>query len=262
MTPNGEAALRLAEFGFRVFPLWENSKKPFLDKWQIKACTDPGIISAWYRSSNHNIGLATGADSGCIVFDWDGPQGFGVRNMLAAKYGPLPLTVTVKTGKGEHGYFRHPGEIVRNKQNQPLFPGWDLRGDGGYVVAPPSRHPNGHTYEWIRSPWEYDLQDLPEAYLDLIIKPPPVEPGQPKQATPPSVHCARLEAHNQDSARDSLILSMCGYYVRRYSDPDIVRYTMYALNDARNHPPLSRQRVDDICNEIANREAQRIMRET
>jgi hypothetical protein len=250
MTPNGEAALRLAEFGFRVFPLWENSKKPFIDKWNIKACTDPGIISAWYRIHNLNIGIATGANSGCIVFDWDGPAGAGTRNMLAAKHGALPLTPAVRTGKGEHEYFRYPGgEDIRNKQNQPLLPGWDLRGNGGYVVAPPSRHPNGHSYEWIRSPWDYDLQDLPEPWLDLIIKPPP--PNYEPTALQPGQTLAGAELHAE-------ILSRYGQLLRRWYDPEQALDYVICWNAVHGKPPLPLEEIIDIADYANGQEAKRV----
>ncbi|MEZ5691952.1 MAG: bifunctional DNA primase/polymerase [Rickettsiales bacterium] len=49
--------------------------------------------------------------------------------------------------------------------------GVDVRGDGGYVVAPPSLHPNGNNYEWANSPFENDIADAPEWLLDLVVKP-------------------------------------------------------------------------------------------
>ncbi len=57
----------------------------------------------------------------------------------------VPLTPRCETGSGMHYYFKHPGGEVRNSAGR-LGPGLDIRADGGYVVAPPSRHPNGRTY--------------------------------------------------------------------------------------------------------------------
>jgi hypothetical protein len=250
MTPNGEAALKLAALGFRVFPLWENEKKPYLDKWQIKACTDAGIISAWYKSNNHNIGIATGADSGCIVFDWDGAAGAGTRNMLQAKYGNLPVTVTAMTGKGEHEYYRYPtGLDIRNKQNQPLLPGWDLRGNGGYVVAPPSRHPNGHTYEWVRDPWNYDLQDLPEEYLDLIVKPP--TPNYEPTTLQPGQTLAGSELHRE-------ILSRYGRLLRKWLEPEEALDYVVCWNAMYGDPPLPLEEIIDIADYANVQEAKRL----
>ncbi|GAI63041.1 unnamed protein product, partial [marine sediment metagenome] len=54
-------------------------------------------------------------------------------------------------------------------QNFAKKKGLDLRGDGGYVLLPPSKHPSGIRYEWILSP-EEELADPPGWLLSLITK--------------------------------------------------------------------------------------------
>ena len=93
----------------------------------------------WFAHADRNVGIVTGAASGIVVVDVDKPE-------LIDTLGLLPSTPTVRTGKGLHLYFKHPGRPVANKVG--LLSGVDLRGDGGYVVAPPSIHPNGASYEW------------------------------------------------------------------------------------------------------------------
>jgi hypothetical protein len=64
-----------------------------------------------------------------------------------------------------HLLFRHPGEPVRNSAGA-LGGGLDVRGDGGYVIAPPSRHATGHLYRWLDA--ESGLPDLPESLLERM----------------------------------------------------------------------------------------------
>lgn len=66
----------------------------------------------------------------------------------------MPRTAYVITGSGgAHLYYRHPGTPILNSQSK-VAPGVDVRGDGGYVVAPPSIHPRTRRpYRWAGD-WE------------------------------------------------------------------------------------------------------------
>lgn len=113
------------------------------------ATTDPGQVDRWWhRWPDANVGIRTGVESGLVVLDVD-PRHGGDASLgrLVAAHGPLPPGRTVATGgEGTHLYFRHPGHKVSNDAGRRLGDGLDIRGDGGYVVAPPSRHPSGGRY--------------------------------------------------------------------------------------------------------------------
>jgi hypothetical protein len=96
-----------------------------------------------------NVAVATGALAGLVVLDVDPRhEGDGTLADLIAKHGTLPHTPCAWTGGGGlHYYFAHPGSNVPNSAGR-LGPGLDVRGDGGYVVAPPSVHATGTAYEW------------------------------------------------------------------------------------------------------------------
>lgn len=84
-----------------------------------------------------------------MVLDVDPPHG-GESSLrdLVGEHGPLPATRTVISGSGGmHLYFTHPGGTIRNSASV-LGPGLDVRGDGGYVIAPPSVHSSGTAYRW------------------------------------------------------------------------------------------------------------------
>lgn len=141
------------------------------------ATTDTGQIEAWWgKWPGANIGVRTGAASGLVVVDIDPDHG-GEDSLarLIAEEGALPLGREVITGSGgRHLYFRHPGGLVRNDAGRRLGPGLDIRGDGGYVVAPPSRHLSGGQYKVARRGSE--LPELPDWMLDRLQRDVPTRP--------------------------------------------------------------------------------------
>src|SRR5262249_6866135 len=110
----------------------------------------PNVIREWWqRHPNANVGIATGAASGLVVLDVDPDHGGGESAELYMPGEALPSTLIARTGGGGlHMYFKHPGGRIRNSASE-LGPGLDVRGDGGYVVAPPSVHFSGKPYGWV-----------------------------------------------------------------------------------------------------------------
>lgn len=145
-----DAALELAASGLPVFPLRPRQKRPRFDGSFHNATTNLAHITThWKLHPQDNIGVRPPA--GIVVVDVD-LRGDGDRNLdaLEAEYGPLPQTWTARTGSGGwHYWFAVGGIGLRGK----LCDGIDLKHGGtGYVVAPPSRHPGGGTYEWVTPP--------------------------------------------------------------------------------------------------------------
>ena len=121
----------------------------------------------WSIWPDANLAIRTGArpaGAGVVVVDIDPAHG-GDTSLaeLRAVHGPLPVTLEVRTGGGgRHLYFAHPGGPVPSSAGR-LGAGLDVRGDGGYVLAPPSRHASGSRYRWLRRP----LEPLPAWLADL-----------------------------------------------------------------------------------------------
>ncbi len=111
-----------------------------------------------------------------VVIDVDSAAGLEAL----AKFGRLPETPCVKTGHGWHYYFKHPGFKQGNKAG--MIEGVDVRGDGGYVIAPPSVHETGVVYEWAVTPDAAPLADLPE-WLIRLMRPPVAPPPGSAAAT-------------------------------------------------------------------------------
>ncbi len=178
------AALEYADRGWSCFPLSISDRRP-IDKWRRFQTEHPMTdeIDAWSdmgapRSDTDgnptgyekyfNLALVTGNISGFVVVDCDNQEAIE----FAEKKG-ITSPVTVKTSRGRHYYFKHPnnGMVFRNKTGANPGSSWyevkglDFRGDGGYVVAPPSMsfQPDGtvkHQYSWDIAPG-HDFDDMP-----------------------------------------------------------------------------------------------------
>lgn len=214
-------------YGFSIFPLHgmndgkctcgtqctSPGKHPYTSNGFQSATNDIEIVKQlWNKDLPLNCGIATGKPSNIVVIDIDNPEAEENLKKLIT----LPETLTVKTGRGKHLYFKYnPEKPLRNKTN--IIPKVDIRGDGGYVVAPYSLHQNGNVYEFI-NPLEI-IAPLPEDIYNLINK------EQPKQTY------SLLNYKNNDSFSKDQIEDML-----QYIDPDAdyldwVNVGM-ALNDA------------------------------
>jgi hypothetical protein len=142
-------ALALHALGFNVIPLRydnpEERKRPLGSwaRWSTERQIRGWLEESWRRHPEAGIAIVTGAVSGVVVVDCDSAEALEWANRNLP-----PTPVRVRTGKGEHRFYRHPGEPVRNRAKLEGM-GLDVRGDGGYVVAPPSLHPTGAVYAWI-----------------------------------------------------------------------------------------------------------------
>jgi hypothetical protein len=143
-------ALRYARRGWHVLPLAEGTKRPAIRGGcgVHSATTSAEQIRAWWsRAPARNIGIACGAKSSLFVVDVD-PRSGGDETLSTLEHfhSPLPLTPRVLTpGGGEHLYFKFPSATPTRAT---LGDGIDVKANGGFVVAPPSVHPNGGVYRW------------------------------------------------------------------------------------------------------------------
>ena len=138
------AALKYAARGWPVLPLRPRDKVPLNPTGSKGASTDAAQIEAWWQAHPAaNVGIATGGAAAPWVLDLDE----GGEAAWALEHGSLPDDAPrVRTARGLHVYFA-PDADVRNRQKVDGLP-VDVRGVGGYVVAPPSVHASGHVYRW------------------------------------------------------------------------------------------------------------------
>jgi len=191
----GEVALGYAGRDWRVFPLHgveggactcgkdgcsSPGKHPRTPSGFKDATTDEGTVRDWWRQwPQANVGIAAGRASGIVVVDID-PRHGGTLEAL----GDVPETARVQTGSGGwHLYFRYPTAADVPNSTNKLAPGVDVRGEGGYVVAPGSLHRSGRCYAW-----ELDvaLAELPRHLLErMTAKKQAEKPGASSPPTAP-----------------------------------------------------------------------------
>jgi len=200
-----DAALSLAARGFFVFPLQPRSKAT-LSKAELStpdgkggfyvATTDSNIIRGfWERWPHANIGIDC-ERSQITVIDPDF-EGLDTWAALCREQGIETGTITVLTGGGgRHFYYRTPvGVRVGSDSTGKLGGGIHVKAAGGYVVAPPSVHPNGKGYYWEegKNPSAHFLAPLPDPLLRLLTgKTPMPRNGNTAPAAPLDMDaCAR-----------------------------------------------------------------------
>lgn len=131
-----------------------------------QATKDQRLINMLFKD-HYNIGVVTGETSGIWVLDIDGAEGEASLTALQKAYGNLPATLIHRTGKGRHLIFRMPSDDIRNSTSK-IAPSIDVRGNGGYIVAAPSRHSSGVSYRF--DDIDQPIADAPQWLLDMVVR--------------------------------------------------------------------------------------------
>lgn len=249
----GAAALYYASLGWPVFPLVPREKLPLFSKKSgghgVKDATaDADQVTAWWtQHPDANIGIATGGTSGLYVVDIDGEEG----EAGLARYGELPLCPESHTGKGRHLLFRHPDG--RNTAGK-LGPKIDTRGEGGYIVAPPSVHPNGHRYRWAVPPHKADVPALPERMAQQLA-------GVVGRIGAEAVEGARTSAvevvlHGvQEGGRNQALTEYVGrLFASGLRELEVLELAR-GVNATKFRPPLPADEVEAVVRSIATAHA-------
>jgi len=235
------AAIKYAtEFNWAVFPVSPKNKKPLTPHGCKDAKKNVGAIKAWWKKwPDANIGIATGSASNLVVIDEDcdedkGLDGFQSVTEWERIHGKLPVTYMCLTGRGGyHLYFRYDGTDIKNRAG--LLEGVDVRGEGGYVIAPPSIHPNGTEYVWEYDPEEFELADANETVLELLATDKSVEPEQFK-----------LPDKIQDGARNDTIFKLASSMQAQGLPDEAIRDAVYKTNAELCVHPLDAKELDLI----------------
>ena len=263
VSPMQEAAIEYATRGWAVFPLH------FVNEQAACSCGDPGcqsqgkhpltsnglkaattdaatVLGYWGRFPNANIGIATGTTSNIAVLDIDGPVGEESLRNLESEHGALPVTLEQRTGKGRHLLFRHPGTPIKSR-TAIGHPGskLDSRGEGGYIVAAPSRHVSGNTYAWTDS--SVELAEMPAWLIEIVN-------GRASLTSARVADTSDTESI-VEGARNSTLASLGGTMRRKGMSAAAMEQALLAENEARCKPPLDPEEVRTIANSISRYEA-------
>ena len=163
-----DEAVNLARRGFAVFPIKPRDKTPATEHGFKDASTDPAVVGRLFaKRPDLNVGIATGPASGVWVLDVEA-EGIGDLDRLQQQHGKLPETVVSITGGGGlHYLFAYNGVQITNRTKVGGV-AIDVRGDGGYIVTPPSIHNSGKRYEWERAPGSVSVAQAPEWLVEWV----------------------------------------------------------------------------------------------
>ena len=243
------AALAHAARGRPVFPCG-HGKKPLTEHGFKDASTSAEIISAWWAKwPDALIGMPTGKVSGVFAVDIDqdeakGKDGEATFATLCNGHGPLPDTVESMTPRGgRHILFRHPGgdTVIPNSASK-LGRDVDVRGDGGYIILPPSRLPDGRQYAWEGSSDPNDgvrAAAAPEWLLAQVV-------AHQSTQDPPAAQAEATGTQIPEGQRNATLASLAGTMRRAGMSETAIRAALHAENSARCQPPLYREEVDAI----------------
>jgi len=141
------AALWYATNGIAIFPITPRKKAPPLVQWKTEATTDVAVVRRWWtKTPDANIGIKTGTVFD--VIDLDGWEAYVLWSSMPQELRP-PILGAVLTPRGRHYFI--PADPEKTIETG-MAGGWDYRGAGGYVVAPPSQNVDGKFYRWLQPP--------------------------------------------------------------------------------------------------------------
>jgi putative DNA primase/helicase len=219
-----DAASSYGRAGYRVHPCDPETKKP-LTLWKEAASSDPRTIrDLWLRHASGSelplIGVCTG--NGLVVVDDDRGN--------AEPEDDMAKTLTCKTrSRGWHHWFRCSNTTIGNRVG--IIPGVDIRGAGGYVIAPPSPG-----WSW----WNQgtDIQELPGWVVTLMT-------ARAQRGRQWGSGFAPSRTPVGEGQRNDYIARFAGYAIR-YGDVDsleALREECLIENSRICVPPLSSQEV-------------------
>ncbi|MGM4872900.1 phage/plasmid primase, P4 family [Bradyrhizobium sp. 956_D2_N1_5] len=254
--PLVKRALRYASSGFHIIPIYtirdgqctcrkgadcsSPGKHPITSRGLKDASTDRKTIKKWWIANpDANIGIATGRISNLVVVDVDGQEGKESLAELVKTYGRLPKTPKVKTGKGLQYYLRLGNKPVGNSAGR-LGKGVDIRGDGGYVVAPGSVHRSGKVYRFLsgRALDDIEIAKAPKWLLNWSFN------AQENSAD------VETKDGTDIGTRNSRLTAMAGK-LRRGGFSEAALLAALRAENKNLAPPLRKEEVERIARSIA-----------
>jgi hypothetical protein len=229
-----DAAIHYALEGYSVFPCAQ--KKPLTGEGGYKnaTCDAATILKWWTKWPDAQVGLPTGAVNDVFVVDLDGPRGCAAVEEMG-----LPETLTIETRPGRFQLWFRQAEGIKTKCTaSALAPELDTRGDGGYVIAPPSiHHETGKPYRIIKN---LPLVDIPPALLARFSS----------NGSASAAATATLTDEIPEGKRNVALTSFAGRWRAQGFDRHQILALLQDLNRRRCNPPLPDQELQQVANSI------------
>lgn len=239
----------VSRYGFSVIPLVNGTKRPAIawTEYQHRRPTGRELVTWFGDGRRAAYAIVAGAFSGFVVIDVDGEAG---ERWATTHLPPTPMRV--RTRRGEHWYYRHPGSPVRNKAHIRTADGQlplDVRGDGGFVVGPGSLHPEGHRYV-APDPWPSSLDAVPVFDTTWIATPEPKPSRIPRttRSMAPALERARrylaaVPPAIQGQGGDTHTFQLACRLLRGFALPDHDAFRLLTEWNRTCQPPWSEQEL-------------------
>lgn len=254
--PCWRAARDYIERGWAVIPLAPGKKEPVTKRGLNDWTDNPEQADVWWGQGSYegrgnpayNVGIVCGQVSGgLVVIDVDEGGMEALRDWQVA-HGELPETVTAITGSGGRHLLYRASREVRPSVNGELHV--DVRGDGSYIVAPPSIHPSGEPYEWSVSPEDMDVadaDDLVYAFIEHVRPSSMAGEGERKPlfSLPDSIG---------EGGRNQVLFKYAASLREKGLDGGSIAVLVGNANETRCTPPLPEREIRKICESVTRYE--------
>ncbi len=254
-------ALNYAKSGFLVFPLHavkdgkctcakadcsSPAKHPRTVHGLTQASNDLDYVKSLFGCFTYasaNIGVRTGKESNLVVVDIDTAKGGRIEELYGyVSQETLEKTLRVKTGGGFHLYFAYPPDAEIRNSADNLGSKIDVRGNGGYVVAPPSMHISGKKYEFLN---DNKLLPFPQAFVEKLKKDEP-------RTTNGTERGKSFESESfLDGSRNDSLARVAGRLRHAGLSQSELETSLLKINAERCKPPLNETEVLQIARSIA-----------
>jgi hypothetical protein len=221
-----------------IFPC-RGKNKPLTEHGFKDASCDLAQVTDWWgRWPEAAVAVATGPPSQLLVLDVDGEDGVAALAELERAHGPLPQTVSSVTPRGgRHYWFRYPDGPAVPCSAGKIGRGLDVRGDGGYVLLPPSKGPNGNRYTWHEPLGAAPIASAPDWLVELAR----ADVRRSNGAAPPAGGAIPEGRRN-----DTLFRLACAMRRQGASEPAILAGLLERNKDCLPRP-LPRREVERIA---------------
>lgn len=253
-----KAALVYARRGIPVFPCKPGAKEPLTKHGHQDATTDPRRIHSWWsRWPRANIGIPTGERSGFLVADVDPASGGRASlDRLEEERGVPPTLSQITGGGGIHLVYRYPADAEIRNSASKIAAGVDVRGEGGYIVAPPSF--TEAPYRWAE---RREITDPPAWMVGMLAESPDKHTKPSTQATRSGLRAAGVGPKGismedsgpiPDGVRNETLFRLACSWRGQGHDHTAILEALEKTNRERCAPPIPGEELAKIAASAAS----------